>query len=167
MACGNQRTPWSRLYSLLPLWHRNTKKAKKRGEMLSHPSIELMPDGVGARRSSRSTIILIIIISGRGGSTSSPRRRATMSIHAQIEVLEHLISNGRNLPSRCSHRLHLRARRRNRSIPCSHELTLSPPCLLVQGKTLMCNIIGIPAHLPQAGEETRGTALGAPRVAQF
>jgi hypothetical protein len=29
----------------------------------------------------------------------------------------------------------------------------------------MGNIIGVLAHLPQAGEETSGTALGAPRVA--
>jgi hypothetical protein len=29
----------------------------------------------------------------------------------------------------------------------------------------MCNVIGILAHLPQAGEETRGAVLWAPRVA--
>jgi hypothetical protein len=126
-----------------------------------------MPDGVGALviiARSRTTVILIIIISRRGGSTSSPRRRATMSIHGEVKVLEHLIGNGRHLPSWCNHRLHLRARRRNRSIPCSQKLTLSPPCLLVQGKTLMCNIIGVLAHLPHAGEEASGTTLRAPSV---
>jgi len=162
----------SRLYSLLPLWHRNTKKAKKRGEMLLHPSIELMPGGVGALviiTGSRINFILITItitiISRRSRSTSSPRRKTTMSIHGEVKVLDLLIGDGRHLPLRCSHRCQLGSRRRNCDIPSSHKLVLSPPGLLVQSKTLMCNIISVLAHLPHAREEASGTMLGAPRVA--
>jgi hypothetical protein len=115
-----------RLYSLLPLWHRNTKKAKKRGEMLSHPSVVTKPDRGGALAitiaCTRINLIIIIvmtiiIIIIRSGSTSSPSRKSTMSVHGEVEVLEHLIGKRRHLPLRCYHRLHLRSRRRNRVVP--------------------------------------------------
>jgi hypothetical protein len=116
-----------RLYSLLPLWHRNTKKAKKRGEMLSHPSVVTKPKRGGALACIIITRIIITriiitriiisIISSRSGSTSSPSRKSTMSVHGEVEVLEHLIGKKRHLPLRCYHRLHLRSRRRNRVVP--------------------------------------------------
>jgi hypothetical protein len=110
-----------RLYSLLPLWHRNTKKAKKRGEMLSHPSVVTKPDRGGALAITIACIIItriiISIIISRSGSTSSPSRKSTMSVHGEVEVLEHLIGKRRHLPLRCYHRLHLRSRRRNRVVP--------------------------------------------------
>jgi hypothetical protein len=88
--------------------------------MLSHPSIVTKPDRGGALASIaciRITLIVITIIISRSGSTSSPRRESTMSVHGEVEVLDHLIGKKRHLPLRCYHRLHLRSRRRNRVVP--------------------------------------------------
>jgi hypothetical protein len=92
--------------------------------MLSHPSVVTKPKRGGALACIiitgtiiTGTIITLIIISRVSRRSTSRPRESTMSVHRVVEVLEHLIGKRRHLPLRCYHRLHLRARRRNRVVP--------------------------------------------------
>ena len=110
------------LYSLLPHWHRNTKRGWKASDASVTQLDEAVEDaGVVAGVGSCTRLRSIFFRSSVGGTRLRKLRYITS---------KHAISEGRHLIVHIRHRQHLRTIRGNRKVASSHKLCLTSSCFL-------------------------------------